>query len=153
VSGYTPGTTPSVVELNGRRFGILICFESAFPDYARSLTRLGSDVLFVLTQDGWWRGRFAAAQHFEMGRLRAAEAGRSVVQVSVDGYSGTIDADGSIRYRTGRLTRESAVIDVPVYHSTTLYSRYGYLAVRLLPGIWLAVIVLYGILEYRKTKT
>jgi len=152
IPGYVPGTAPSVVDFAGHRFGVLICFESAFPGYTRSLVRLGSDVLVVLTQDGWWRGGLAAAQHFEMGKLRAAEQGRSIVQVGVDGYSGTIDADGTIRYRTGRPGRESAVIDVPVYRHSTFYASFGYTFSRIALGIWMAAIGLYGFLKHRKTK-
>ncbi len=145
VSGYVPGDGPSVMEIDGIRIGVLICFESIFPAYGRRLVAGGSEVFFVLTQDGWWQNNRASAQHLAFGKFRAAEVARSIVQVSVDGLSGYIRADGRIIDQTGYLTRASRVYDVPLFTGTTFYARYGDLWNWIFMGIWGFLLVFQGL--------
>lgn len=144
VSGYLPGRKPSVMSIDGINMGVLICFESIFPAYARQLVSNGSEILIVLTQDGWWRSNRASAQHLAFGKFRAAESGRSVVQVSVDGLTGTIRADGRVMDQTDTRTRASRVYQIPLFTGTTFYGRYGDLWNWIFMGIWCSFLVFQG---------
>jgi apolipoprotein N-acyltransferase len=145
VEGYIPGKAPSVFESSGGRIGVLVCFESAFPGYAGRLESLGSRLLVVLTQDGWWRGTAAATQHFSMARFRASETGRYVVQVGVTGISGLIDASGRAVSTLPSDVPGTAVFNVPMLDGSTTYGRIGRWMVPAALGIWIALLGLYGL--------
>jgi apolipoprotein N-acyltransferase len=79
---------------NQREIGALICFESCFPDPARSLKNQGAKVLFVLTNDEWCAGTSAPWEHAAMSTLRAVENDVPVAQSANGGYSLGVDARG-----------------------------------------------------------
>lgn len=141
VAGYLPEETPSVFRTNKSSFGVMICFESVFPGYARSLARAESQFLVVITQDGWWKSDIPGIQHFYFSRFRAAETGLSVVQVSVDGISGVIRPGGSIQVMTGNEARRQLIVEVPGAKSGTFYMRFGDLMLILGLGVWIAALL------------
>jgi len=81
---------------DGRRlnFGVLICFESSFPDMSRFDTDHGAQVLIYQTSDSTFQGSWAPAQHASLAALRAAETGRPAVQAALTGDSAAFDARG-----------------------------------------------------------
>lgn len=141
VAGYLPEEAPSVFRTNKSSFGVMICFESVFPGYARSLARAESQFLVVITQDGWWKSDIPGIQHFYFSRFRAAETGLSVVQVSVDGISGVIQPGGSIQVMTGNEARRLLIVEVPGAKSETFYMRFGDLMLILGLGVWIAALL------------
>ncbi len=94
-----PGTGAHVMLVTppGRRpltIGVLICFESAFPDMSRVDADHGAQVIVYQTSDSTWQAswEWALAQHAALGALRAAETGRPVVQAALTGDSAAFDA-------------------------------------------------------------
>jgi apolipoprotein N-acyltransferase len=83
----------------GRRlnFGILICFESSFPDMSRVDANRGAQVLIYQTSDSTFQGSWAPEQHASLAALRAAETGRPAVQAALTGDSVAFDARGRLR--------------------------------------------------------
>jgi apolipoprotein N-acyltransferase len=81
---------------DGRRlnFGVLICFESSFPDMSRFDTDHRAQVLIYQTSDSTFQGSWAPAQHASLAALRAAETGRPAVQAALTGDSAAFDARG-----------------------------------------------------------
>ena len=98
---FATGTdsSPLVVSLrNGAlTFGPLICYEDIYPALARASALAGSDVLVVLTNNGWFGEGGAAYQHAANSVLRAVETRRPVVRDGNGGWSGWIDEFGVIR--------------------------------------------------------
>ena len=85
-----PGTGARVLHATlpgGQRltFGVLICFESAFPDMSRVDTDHGARVIIYQTSDSTFQTSWAPAQHAALSALRAAETGRPVVQAALTG--------------------------------------------------------------------
>jgi apolipoprotein N-acyltransferase len=77
--------------------GILICYESVFPDIARRWVNVGANVLVNLTNDAWY-GRSSAPRHsLAMAILRAVETRRALVRAANTGYSAFIDPSGRAR--------------------------------------------------------
>ena len=98
-----PGTGAHVlrVTLPGGRpltIGVLICFESAFPDMSRVDTDHGAQLIVYQTSDSTWQAswEWAQAQHAALGALRAAETGRPVVQAALTGDSVAFDPRGRL---------------------------------------------------------
>jgi apolipoprotein N-acyltransferase len=83
---------------DGRRlnFGILICFESSFPDMSRVDASRGAQVLIYQTSDSTFQGSWAPEQHASLAALRAAETGRPAVQAALTGDSVAFDARGRL---------------------------------------------------------
>lgn len=122
------GTGPVVMRLpdDGARVGPLVCFESAFPDMSRRLTRDGAQVLLAQSATSSFQGSWAPEQHASLAALRAAESGRPMVHATLTGVSAVFAADG------GRIgaplptdSSTAAVYDVPLATGTTLYVRHG----------------------------
>ena len=92
-------SAPLVVSLRGQTavFGPLICYEDVFPDLARASALAGSDVLVVVTNNGWFGEGGAAWQHAAHAVLRAVETRRPVLRCGNGGWSGWIDEFGGVR--------------------------------------------------------
>nr|MBA2599851.1 apolipoprotein N-acyltransferase [Actinomycetota bacterium] len=106
-------------------FGTPICFENAFPALERQLVRQGARFLVVLTNNASYGETAASAQHLQMSRMRAIEAGRWVVHAAVSGISAFVDP-------TGRTYQETDLFEPGVMRGTirgsselTPYVRYG----------------------------
>jgi apolipoprotein N-acyltransferase len=105
-----PGTGAKVMQVTapgGRhiRIGVLICFESAFPDMSRADARRGAQLIVYQTSDSTFQGSWAPAQHASLGALRAAETGRPVAQAALTGVSAAYDAQGRLLASMGTAHR------------------------------------------------
>ena len=96
----TPGTTPKTLNLNGKKIGTIICFESCFPNPARSLKAQGAEVLFIITNDEYFKGTNAPWEHATMAIMRAAENQIPVAQAANGGYTLLIDSHGRILHQS-----------------------------------------------------
>src|SRR5262249_32877946 len=76
------------------RFGVLICFESSFPDMSRVDANRGAQVIIYQTSDSTFQGSWAPEQHASLAALRAAETGRPAVQAALTGDTAAFDARG-----------------------------------------------------------
>src|SRR5258708_30514725 len=74
---------------DGRRlnFGILICFESSFPDMSRVDASRGAQVLIYQTSDSTFQGSWAPEQHASLAAGRAAQTGRPSLHAAPPGHS------------------------------------------------------------------
>jgi len=105
-----PGSGAKVIQMtarDGRRvpIGVLICFESAFPDMSRVDARRGAGLIVYQTSDSTFQGSWAPAQHASLGALRAAETGRPVVQAALTGVSAAYDGQGRLLASMGTAQR------------------------------------------------
>ncbi|MDJ0462308.1 apolipoprotein N-acyltransferase [Streptomyces sp. H27-C3] len=125
------GTRPVVMALpydaaDGLRVGPLVCFESAFPDMSRKLTRGGAQLLVTQSATSTFQGSWAPEQHASLAALRAAENGRPVVHATLTGVSAVYGPEGErIGSPLGTDRSEAAVYDVPLARGSTLYVRAG----------------------------
>jgi apolipoprotein N-acyltransferase len=147
VGDFKPGTEYTVDTMDQHRFSTAICYESIFPDLVRQFVKRGSELLVVITNDGWFGVSSAPYQHLRMGVVRAVENRRYEVRTANTGISAIIDPYGRIESSTPIGRR--MVLDGRVYfHSDqTFYTRYGdvfaYLNV-------IAALVFLGLLFRRK---
>ncbi|WP_405689525.1 apolipoprotein N-acyltransferase [Streptomyces sp. NBC_00057] len=117
---------PGAAGGRGLRIGPLICFESAFPDMSRRLTRDGAQLLIDQSSTATFQHSWAPEQHASLGALRAAENGRPMVHATLTGVSAVYGPLGErIGAPLGTDTSGAAVFDVPLASGTTLYVRLG----------------------------
>lgn len=125
------GTGPVVMTLPGGgagalRVGPLVCFESAFPDMSRELTRRGAQVLVTQSATSTFQHSWAPEQHASLAALRAAENGRPVVHATLTGVSAAFGPGGErAGSPLGTDASASVVYDVPLAQGTTVYVRAG----------------------------
>lgn len=112
------------IQASGVKLGLSICFEDAFgAEVARALPQAG--VLVNVTNDAWFAGTIAAAQHFNIARMRALETGRVLLRAANTGISAVIGPAGHVIKRTDQF--EIAVVEATVQPrgGGTPYVRYG----------------------------
>ncbi len=109
--------------------GVLICFESAFPDMSRVDTDHGAQLIVYQTSDSTWQAswEWAQQQHAALAALRAAETGRPVVQAALTGDSVAFDARGRLLAWKGSSFRGVALVrlGLPPASARTLYDQLG----------------------------
>ncbi|MGC6454952.1 MAG: apolipoprotein N-acyltransferase [Coraliomargaritaceae bacterium] len=95
------GSDPGLILLaaGGREWqvGPLVCYEDVFPVLARDSVRAGAELIFVATNNAWYGEEGCAEQHAAHSVLRAVENRRPVLRCGNGGWSGWIDAYGTIR--------------------------------------------------------
>ena len=96
--------------------GTFICYESVFPNFVRQFVRDGADVLFTISNDGWFGKSAARDQHLSIVRMRAAENRRWILRAANDGVTATIDPAGRVM---GHL---------PFYEAATSYTAFNFIA-------------------------
>lgn len=72
----------------------LICYESIYGDYVSDFVRKGAQMLFLVTNDGWWRDTKGYKQHAAYGRLRAIEFRKYIYRSANTGISYVADLRG-----------------------------------------------------------
>ena len=121
-TGILPGTRHEPLWTPVGQVGVVICFESIFPDVTRALVRNGAQILTVITNDAWLDGTAGPAQHAAHAVLRAVESGRWVVRAANTGQSMIIDPVGRVRAtisprQSAVLTSRTALVDVPTAYA------------------------------------
>ncbi|MEV7797977.1 apolipoprotein N-acyltransferase [Microbacterium foliorum] len=92
---YTHGTNPPVVDVDGVKVGLAICFDVIYDDVINEGIGEGAEVLVFQTNNADFRGTDENLQQLAFARMRAIETGRSVVNISTVGTSQIIRPDGS----------------------------------------------------------
>lgn len=92
---YTPGTNSPVVDVNGVKVGLAICFDVIYDDLVHESISDGAQVLVFQTNNADFRGTDENLQQLAFARMRAIETGRSVVNISTVGTSQIIRPNGS----------------------------------------------------------
>ncbi|MGY4918146.1 apolipoprotein N-acyltransferase [Streptomyces sp. 900116325] len=124
--GFTASPTEVRAPQHTLRIGPLVCFESAFPDMSRRLTRDGAQLLIAQSSTSSFQHTWAPEQHASLGALRAAENGRPMVHATLTGVSTAYGPQGGrVGKPLGTDTSGAAVFDVPLASGSTLYVRLG----------------------------
>lgn len=92
--GFTPGRDLPVYQTGIGRFGVIICYESAFEDLPRKYRARGADFLVNITNDAWFGRTTAPRQHASHLVLRAIETRMGVARAANSGISEFVDPLG-----------------------------------------------------------
>ncbi|UOB14334.1 apolipoprotein N-acyltransferase [Streptomyces sp. HP-A2021] len=121
------GSQPVVMNVgDSLRVGPMVCFETAFPDMTRHLTREGADVLIGQSSTSTFQNSWAPEQHASLAALRAAETGRPMVHATLTGVSAVYGPSGQrVGSWLGTDASATQTYEVPLAHGTTPYVRLG----------------------------
>ena len=133
-SNMTPGTgahTLTVTSPSGATppvdVGVLICFESAFPDMSRVETNQGAELIVYQSATSTFQGTWGPDQHGSLAAIRAAETGRPAVQTALTGDTVAFDARGRQLAWLGQDDRGEVTVTVslPAQAAKTFYDQAG----------------------------
>lgn len=127
VGDFTPGRVEKPLSVGKIRAGVLLCYESIFPDIARKWVNDSANVLVNLTNDAWYGKSSAPYQSFGMTVFRAVETGRSVVRAANTGISGVVDPLGRVVVQSDIFIPWAAEARVPLSDYSTFFVRGGWL--------------------------
>lgn len=130
--GRTPGAQIVPLALPGTQAATYICYESVFPQVARTMTARGAEVLVNISNDAWFGFGQGARQHFEMGTLRAVETRRYLLRAGNDGITALVDPLGRVRAELPRGEQGTLTVRYGERTGITPYVRFGDLLI-----VWL----------------
>ena len=107
--------------------GVLICFESAFPDMSRVETNQGAQLIVYQSSTPTFQGTWGPDQHASLAAIRAAETGRPVVQAALTGDTVAFDARGRQIAWLGQDSQGviTVTLDLPAPAAKTFYDQAG----------------------------
>ena len=125
--GYSFGTRDGIFEVSNESVGILICFEVAIDEMARDLVSEGATVIVAQTNNADFGKSDESVQQLGITRLRAIEAGRSIVSISTVGPSQIFGPKGEILDQSEGYVADYLVADVPLTSGKNLTMSGGWL--------------------------
>ncbi|NOY95663.1 MAG: apolipoprotein N-acyltransferase [Chlorobi bacterium] len=107
----------------------VICYESVFGEYLAKFVKKGAQLIFIITNDGWWKNTPGYKQHLSFARLRAIETRRSIARSANTGISCFINQRGDILQQTGWWVEAVIKGELNINDKLTFYVKHGdYLA-------------------------
>lgn len=122
---YAAGNERRVFTADGYDLAPLICFEGIFPDQTREVSRLGADVIAIITSDAWAPGKNEVRIHSAVGPLRAIEARKYVIRAASIGRSAIYDPYGNIVAQVPFWENGVATAPVAPVRALSIYHRWG----------------------------
>ncbi|HSV98179.1 MAG TPA: apolipoprotein N-acyltransferase [Spirochaetota bacterium] len=139
-SSFVPGSSPSLFEVEGRRFGALICYEGIFQRLCREYRVMGADYFINITNLGWTQTYKGHMQGFANATFRAVENGIWFVSAGNTGYTALVDPLGRVTTSIPILKKGYLVGEIDFsMNRRTFYSMAGdlvlYASILLLAGL------------------
>jgi len=125
IGDFAAGNRVVVSPVGVHKIGTFICYESVFPSFVRKFAAGGAEVLFNISNDGWFGKSAAREQHLSMVRMRAAENRRWILRSTNDGITATIDSAGRLRGTLPLYTEATSYTGFNYVNSQTVYTRFG----------------------------
>ncbi|HEY2017824.1 MAG TPA: apolipoprotein N-acyltransferase, partial [Bryobacteraceae bacterium] len=125
VGDFAAGKSVVVSPVAGHKIGAFICYESVFPNFVRQFAAQGAEVLFNISNDGWFGKSAARRQHLSIVRMRAAENRRWILRSTNDGITATIDSAGRVRGTLPLYTEATSYTGFTYISERTIYTRFG----------------------------
>lgn len=132
------------ISASGVKAGPAICYEGLYGDFYGEFVRQGADLMFIVSNDGWWGDTPGYKHLFSFTALRAIEHRRSVARSANTGQSGFFDCRGLVVGPTlGWDERGVITYDMPINEDITLYTRYGDYIARISLLVFMLTILYY----------
>ena len=129
--GFEPGRQVEMFDLNGTKFGVLICYEDTIPRLVRRFRQAGAQFLVNISNDGWFEGSGELDEHLAVCAFRAVENRVGIVRSVNTGISAFISPTGQIEdvvkdgHGRRKLVEGVLTRNVKCDRRETLYTRWG----------------------------
>ncbi len=114
------------------KVGTLICYESVYGEFVTEYIQKGANMLFVITNDGWWGNTSGYKQHLSYSSLRAIETRRSIARSASTGISCFINQKGQIIQPTEYGYKDAIKTNINANSEITYYVKHGNFVSRIL---------------------
>ncbi len=126
VGNFAFGNEISPIPFGLTKAGIMICFESHFPNLSRKYAQKGVDLLVEMTNDGYLGKTPVLKQHLANAVFRAIETGLPVVRATNVGITAYITENGEVLDEAPVYTDAVRVWTIKKTNSQkTFYVKYG----------------------------
>ncbi len=125
IGDFKPGPGSNGLDHPKGKVGVLICFETIFPELSRAYSREGCRLLVNITNDAWFGKTSAPYQHLSMLTFRAIENRVWVARAANTGFSAIIDSTGRITERFPLFKTGGIYATIPLREDKTFYARHG----------------------------
>ena len=154
-SNMIPGTGAHLLQATDREgrplpIGVLICFESAFPDMSRVDADKGAQLIVYQSSTSTFQGTWGPDQHASLSAVRAAETGRPVVQAALTGDTVAFDARGRLLAWMGQSSHGVVTVrlGLPAASARTFYDQAG----DYVPWSALGIVVLAALVMFANSR-
>lgn len=113
------------------KVGAAICYESIYGEYFAEWVFRGSELMTIITNDGWWGDTPGYRQHALYARLRAVENRRSIARSANTGISELIDPRGNVISTLGWDKQGLVTGSLPLNSTLTPYTLWGDMTARI----------------------
>lgn len=103
----------------------VICYESVYSDYVAQYIRNGANLIFIITNDGWWDTSPGHRQHLAYSRLRAIETRREIARCANTGISCFVTPFGEIEQATPYWEQAIISKNMTPNNNQTLFVKFG----------------------------
>jgi len=125
-SSFIPGRNPEIFNIDGLKFGTLICYEGIFFKLCRKYRRLSADFLVNITNDGWTDNYNGHYQHYSASIFRAVENGIWLLRAGNSGVTAIINPKGQVISTMPILKKGYMVGEIDTSQNVkTIYSSVG----------------------------
>jgi apolipoprotein N-acyltransferase len=128
----------------------VICYESVFGEYVTKYVQKGANLIFIITNDGWWRNTPGYRQHLSFASLRAIETRRSIARSANTGISCFINQRGDILQATEWWVPTAISGTINANSKITFYVKYGDYIARI--ALFMSIALLANLLVVRVVK-
>jgi apolipoprotein N-acyltransferase len=151
--GFQENRTPFYSTYKKVNVAPVICYESAYGEFVSRYVRNGANLIFIITNDGWWGNTAGYKQHLVYARLRAIETRRSIARCANTGISCFIDQRGNFIQKSGWWTPVCMKNTINANDYITFYVRYGDYIGRILQYLsYLTILILLAVFIKRKIR-
>lgn len=139
------------ISRDGTQVAPVICYESIFGEYVTGYIKKGAKLIFIITNDGWWKNTPGYKQHLSFARLRAIETRRSIARAANTGISCFIDQRGDISQSTSWGVETAIKGTINTNDKITFYVKYGDFIARI--SLFVSVLLLLDLVVKKFTKS
>ncbi|WP_238785401.1 apolipoprotein N-acyltransferase [Blattabacterium cuenoti] len=131
---------------SGIKIASIICYESVFGEYvSKFFKKTNSNLMVIITNDGWWGISQGYKQHLSYARLRAIENRKCIARSANTGVSCFINETGDI-IDFLPYGKEGALLNkIQINNKKTFYIKYGDF-IATISLFTLIIIIVYSIL-------
>jgi len=150
-SDFRPGDSLKIFSHPDFEYGVLLCFESAFPEYTRQMVQQGSHFIVGITNDTWFGRSVGIHMHSRIFLTRMIENRCWGVRVANSGLTYIVDDYGRIRAELPIYEAAALTGKVKLLSGFSIFTRFGDIAGKLsLLILTLTILILVVLWLFRK---
>ena len=124
-SDFYSGDSIVIFNVDSARYTVLICFESAFPQFVREGVLKGADFIVNITNDTWFGRSPGPFQHMRIAVFRAIENRVWLMRCANSGISAAIDPYGREIVRAGLYVQKVISANIYPIKEYSAFTRVG----------------------------